>query len=114
MNENFPSPKNRLAIFRSWARDHSYQRCRLVYYCGFEFADAIDVPVENVEQEIIGCSSDDFVSDGLNVDWQLNGECLVIAIWESWDLPLDWRAIFEERDLDLPADDNPNKCYEPL
>ena len=96
--------EKRLSTFRDWAREHSYERCRLVHYCGFEFVNAIDVPVGEVEQEILGCLMG-CLYDGLEVNWKLNGKCLVIALWESWDFPLDWQCIFEERDFDLTADD---------
>ncbi len=87
--------EKQLERYREWAAVHTFARCRLVHYCGFEFCGAADVALKGVEPEIGG-----YMSEGLQVDWTLENNCLFLVIWESWNLPIEWNCVFEERDFE--------------
>ncbi|EFF81309.1 hypothetical protein HMP0015_3200 [Acinetobacter haemolyticus ATCC 19194] len=52
--------EDKLEEFERWAAPRQFSSCRLVHYCGVDTPSAIDVPLAQIKDEIIGCLSEGF------------------------------------------------------
>ena len=90
----------KLNAYRDWSVSRKLTSCRLVQYCGIELAGAIDVPMNEVEQQIRG-----LVCEGFYVDWMERDSQLVLRVWEFGGPEPDWPKVFAEQPLRaLPTD----------
>ena len=86
--------KEKLAEYEYWAASRQLSSGRLVHYCGIDSPSAIDVPLSQISNEIIGC-----LSEGFLVAWEQQGERVYLAIQEP-DCPMpSWEKVFAEESL---------------
>ena len=65
--------------------------CRLVHYCGVDRPNAIDVPLSDLESQVVGC-----VDEGFTVQWLVDGNRLYIAVQEPGCPAPPWKMVFAE------------------
>lgn len=83
-----------IAAFRAFAAQREFSSCRLVHYIGVDTPNAKDVPLNDVEAEILGC-----LEEGLLVGWETNAGRLYLSVQEP-DCPLPpWDKVFAEEAL---------------
>ncbi|MFW2056665.1 hypothetical protein F4U02_10930 [Acinetobacter haemolyticus] len=86
--------EDKLEEFERWAAPRQFSSCRLVHYCGVDTPSAIDVPLAQIKDEIIGC-----LSEGFLVAWEQQGQWVYLAVQEP-DCPMPpWEKVFAEEAL---------------
>lgn len=84
----------KLQDYRAWAASRSAAVGRLVMYEGVHFMSAIDVPHDELEDEVEGlfCS-------GYRVDWSEHLHRIYLVAWEEAGPVLPWAQVYAETDL---------------
>jgi hypothetical protein len=85
--------------FINWAKGRTISSARLEQYSGPEHTGGIDVPVNDIEDQIIGCRA-----EGFRVEWNDEHGHLTLCVIESWEEPLDWTLVKKGKDfVDIEA-----------
>jgi hypothetical protein len=82
---------SKMFSFREWSSSRAFDSCRLVQYCGHDFCSAIDVSLEDIEDQISG-----LFCEGFYVDWAQSHECVVLRVWEYGGPEPKWVDVFAE------------------
>ena len=82
-----------LKAFRSWAASRPIAVGRLVKYEGVQFAGAIDVPAEELAEEVEG-----LYCEGYRVAWSEHLGRIYLVAWEGSE-SVPWDLIYQEKDL---------------
>jgi hypothetical protein len=83
-----------LEAYRSWALTRSNALGRLVKYEGIGFAGAIDVPPDELIEEVEG-----LFREGCRVDWSEHHGRIYLVAWEGDEHGPNWDIIYQEKDL---------------
>jgi hypothetical protein len=87
-----------LQAFRSWAASQPIAVGRLIKYEGVQFVGAIDVPPDELPEEVGG-----LFCEGYRVGWSEHLGRIYLVAWEGEE-PVPWDLIYQEKDLvDIPA-----------
>jgi hypothetical protein len=86
--------KAKLSAYLSWAGNRPAVPGRLVKYEGVQFAGAIDVPADELRDEVEG-----LFREGYRVDWSEHLARIYLLAWEGADDTPPWELIYQEQDL---------------
>ena len=95
MSPEFAAALNaKLEAYRSWAATRPRVPGRLVKYEGVQFGGAIDVPLDELIEEVEG-----LFCEGYRVDWSEHKGRIYLVAWEGDESGPDWDLIYQEKDL---------------
>lgn len=94
MTEKHTDREQKLLEFAAYLKCVRVDSCRLVHYCGVDRPNAIDVPLSDVESQVVGC-----VDEGFMVQWLADGNRLYIAVQEPGCPMPPWEKVFAEDPL---------------
>lgn len=94
MTEKHTDRRQKLLEFAAYLKCVRVNSCRLVHYCGGDWPNAIDVPLSDVESQVVGC-----VDEGFMVQWLAAGNRLYIAVQEPGCPVPPWEKVFAEEPL---------------
>ena len=77
-----------IEVYRKWAESRDILSARVEQYCGVEHVGSLDVPLDEIEDQIVGC-----LAEGFRVEWNEENKHLTICVIEGWDEPLDWNKV---------------------
>jgi hypothetical protein len=84
----------KVAEYRAWSIGKPIATGRLVKYTGVQFAGAIDVPADELEEEVTG-----LVCEGFYVNWREHAGRTYLCAWEYPGPEPEWHLVFAEKDL---------------
>jgi hypothetical protein len=82
---------SKMLSFREWSASRAFNSCRLVQYWGPDLGGAIDIQLEEIEDQISG-----LFCEGFYVDWAQTRECIVLRVWEHGGPEPEWQDAFAE------------------
>ena len=83
-----------LADFRAWSESNKYMGCRLVQYSGVDFVGAIDVDLDQIENQIKG-----LLCEGFYVDWNVFNNLVYLRVYEYGGPEPTWDQTIKEEPL---------------
>lgn len=87
--------KQRIEAYRTFAADASITSCRLVHYCGVNRPNAMNVPLDQIEDQIAGC-----ICEGFLVNWMYRDHRLYLCVQEP-DGPIpEWSKVVAEEAIE--------------
>lgn len=86
--------KAKMDAFLSWSSHRPAAAGRLVKYEGVQFVGAIDVPFDELSEEVEG-----LFCEGYALDWSEHLGRIYLVAWEATDPVVPWELIYQEKDL---------------
>ncbi|WP_156370742.1 MULTISPECIES: hypothetical protein [unclassified Acidovorax] len=86
--------KAKMDAFLSWSSHRPAADGRLVKYEGVLFVGAMDVPFDELSEEVEG-----LFCEGYALDWSEHLGRIYLVAWEATDPVVPWELIYQEKDL---------------